>query len=208
MLVRSHRPYGLERQPVPATLQIAVAVLPFQPEEDELALPPGHVGRDSPLGVLQPPSRFDPIVSRAEDPALAGSRLKIQKSAVPIGGGAEVIGVEPIALGPEGDVFAGARFRWAIGRPEVHSYDPATQPGVVIVSAQSRHPDLRVGRAAQLPEILQPAQQHRLRAAAEERIASGGGRLQPDLVGRSIEGEWMRGVMRDSITADSIRAES
>src|SRR5688500_10436285 len=82
MLMRSHGPDRLQRQHVPAPLQLGVAVLALEPQIHELALPPGDVGRDPPFRVIRPARRFDVIVARAEDPAAAGPRRQVQKRTV------------------------------------------------------------------------------------------------------------------------------
>src|SRR5215204_5431889 len=129
MLVRPHGPYRLERQHVLAARQIAVAVLAFQPEINELTLPPGEVWSDSPFRIIRPPRRLHIIIACAEDPALAGSRLQIQKRAIPVGGDADLIGMEAIPFGAEGDIAPGAGLRRSISEPEVESRNPAAEIG-------------------------------------------------------------------------------
>src|SRR4051812_35402267 len=207
MLVRPHRPYGLEGQQVAASAQVGVAMLAFQSEKDELALPPGQVGRDAPLGILYPARGLDPIVPGAEHPALAGSRLKVQKGAVSVGRRSDEIGVQPIPFGSEGDVAAGTHLRRAIGQPEIQSCDAAPEIGVVVIAGQSRYSDLGVRSATQLPEILQPGQPHRLATAEQQRIAAGSRALHPDLVGGSSQRERQRGIERETGSGEALGAE-
>src|SRR5215203_2855588 len=194
MLVRPHGPYRLERQHVLAARQIAVAVLAFQPEINELTLPPGEVWSDSPFRIIRAPRRLHIIVACAEDPALAGSRLQIQKRAIPVGGDADLIGMEAIPFGAEGDIAPGAGLRRSISEPEVESRNAAAEIGIVVVAAQPGHSQLGIGAPAELPEVLQPSQQHYRMASAEHRVAVDGGALQPDLMGGTRQGERQCGV--------------
>src|SRR3954452_25574718 len=114
MLMRSHRPHGLERQQVVGPCQIAVPVLTLEPQVHELALPPGDVGNDPPFRVGQPARRLDIVVPGAEYPALAGSGLEIEKRAVAVGRRTELGCVKAIALCPEGDVAPSAGLGWPI----------------------------------------------------------------------------------------------
>src|SRR3982750_1148777 len=62
MLMRPHRPYRLQRQQVSAAFEVAVPVLGLGPEVDELALPPGQIRDDPPLGVLHPAGRLHVVI--------------------------------------------------------------------------------------------------------------------------------------------------
>jgi len=76
------------------------------------------------------------------------------------------------------------------GRYLTLTSSPATrpsQPGVIVVSAESGDSNLGVRRPSELPEILQPAQQNRLVSAAKKWIALGRGALQPDFVSSTGE---------------------
>ena len=129
MLVRAHGPHRLKRQQVLAARQIAVTVLAFQPEKNELTFPPGEVRSNSPFGIIRAPRRLHIIVAGTEDPALAGSCLQIQKRAIPIGGHSDLIGVEAVPFSAEGDIPPGAGLWRAISQPEVESRNPAAEIG-------------------------------------------------------------------------------
>src|SRR3954470_18820119 len=139
MLVRPHGPHRLQRQQILAAGRIGVTMLAFHPEKNELTLPPCEVRGDAPFGMSRSARRFHIIVSGTKDPALAGSRLQVQKRAVPIGGDADLVGMEAIALGPQGDIAAGAGLRRPIREPQVEPCNPAPEIGIVLVAAQPGH---------------------------------------------------------------------
>jgi hypothetical protein len=183
VLVRTHRPDRLERQQVVGAVEVGVPVLALEAEKDEFALPPGDGRRHPPFGVSQAPRRLHPVVAGAEHPAPGELGVEIHEGAIPIGRGAELGGMEPVALGPERDLAPGARFRRPVGQADVEPREPAPKARVVIVAAGAGDAELRVGRAVELPEVLQPEEQRRLVAAGVERVALGGRGLGPDLVG-------------------------
>ena len=163
VLVRAHRPDGLERSRLWVPSRSLSRCSPFEAEIDELALPPGDGRGDPPFGVVEPAGRLDAVVAGAEHPAPAEPGVEVQEGAVAVGRRPELGGVEPVAFGPEGDLPAGAGLRRPIGEPEVEPDQPAPEVGVVVVAAGAGEAELGVGGAAELPEVLQPKQQRGLR---------------------------------------------
>src|SRR5215217_1140496 len=144
MLMRAHRPYGLNGQRVPASFQLSVPMLAFQPQVHEFALPPGEVGSDSPLSVVRPARRLDVVVSGAKHPAPASTRLDIQVSTIPVGGRSQLGAVEPVTFGPECDIPSGACLWRAVGDPHVQSHHPTSKVGIVVVATESGQAELSI----------------------------------------------------------------
>ena len=58
-----------------------------------------------------------------------------------------------------------------------------------MITAERGEADLAVGAAGELPEVLHPAQQGPVPAAAVERVALGAGALEPHLMGAMRQGD-------------------
>src|SRR5215203_6074522 len=207
MLVWPHRPDYLEGEQVLRPLEIPVPVLALKPQEDELALPPSNGRREPPLGVFDPAWCLGIIVSDAQHPTRAASRLQIQKRAIPVRRRTQLRGTQPVSLGPEGDVPPGAGLGWPVGEPKVQADKPALKIGFGVVPPGRREAELGVAAATELPEVLHSAEEGGLTATSIEWVALRRGPLEPHLVGPAGDGKRQRAVERQADAAQALLAE-
>src|SRR4029453_2453079 len=162
--------------------ELVVEMLALEPQENEFALPPRNGRNQGPLRVLCTAGRLGIVITPAQDPALRKTRNEVQERAVSVGGHTRLARMQPIAFGAKCHISASTCVRGTVNQTQVEAQQGDLQIEVAVVTAGCGKPELRVGGARELPEILKPPQQSWLMTALVKRLALGGGCLNEHLV--------------------------